>query len=101
MACKQPGMCRKDTDSGHANTTVLKRQIEALIIVLEAQDLPSKGKAGFSTTDAFKVPDKNDAASGSQYHEIATIPGYMCYRKKLSIVIPNSTTGDTPARKFG
>jgi len=100
VTCKQCGVRRKDTDGGHANTIVLKRQIKAPIIRQEVQDLPGMGKADFATTDAFKVPDENDAASGSQYHEIATIPGYMCYRKQWSVVIPNSTTGDTPARKF-
>jgi hypothetical protein len=43
--------------------------------------LPGKGKADLAATDALKIPDENDAASGSQYHKIATIARYMCYRK--------------------
>jgi hypothetical protein len=61
---------------------MLKRQIKTLISWQEAKNLPSSGKAGFSATNAFKVPNEKEAVSGSQDREIAPVPGYMCYPEK-------------------
>ena len=81
----------KYTDGSQANAPMLKRQIKTLISRQEAQDLPRIEEAGFATTDTFKVPDENNTVGGGQDYEIVTIPGYMCYRKKIShpIVVPN------------
>jgi hypothetical protein len=62
---------------------VLECYIETITSRQEAQNLPSvEEEAGFTTTDAFKVPDENNAVAACQDYEIATIPGDMRYRKK-------------------
>ena len=44
------------TDSGHADTPMLKGQIKAFSLLRKMQDKPGSLEAGFSTTDALKVP---------------------------------------------
>jgi len=56
---------------------MLKGQIKAFSLSRKMQKRPGSLEAGFSTTDAFKVPNEKDVASGRQDHEISTIPGYM------------------------
>jgi len=77
-------MYRENTDGGHTNAPVLKRHTKTLISRQEAQDQSSIEEAGFTMTDAFKVPDENNAVGSSRDYEIAAIPGHMCYRKNLS-----------------
>jgi hypothetical protein len=71
-----------NTDSGHTDTPMLKGQIKAFGLPRKMHDRPGSLEAGFSTTDAFKVPNEQDMAYSRQDHEIATISGYMGYFKK-------------------
>jgi len=61
---------------------MLECQIKTPISWQEAQNLPGIGKADFSATNAFKVPNEKKAISGRQDREIPAIPGYMCYPEK-------------------
>ena len=77
-------MCGK-TDRGYADPPMPKRQIKTSVSWQEAQNLPGIGKADFSATNTFKIPNEKEAVSGSQDREITTIFRYMCYQKeKLS-----------------
>ena len=64
---------------------MLERQIKTQHISRqEAQDLPCSEECNFATTDALKVPNEKDAASGSQDYEVAAVPGYVCCIKKTT-----------------
>src|SRR5487761_367993 len=71
----------KTTDCGNADTPVLKRQIKGQLSWKKVQDLARLDEAGFATTDAFKVPNENEAVTGSHDREISAIPGYMSYQR--------------------
>jgi hypothetical protein len=76
---KQCGDVHGKTDRGYAGSPMLKRQIKTSVSWQEAQNLPGIGKADFSATNTFKVPNEKEAVFGSQDREITTIFGYMCY----------------------
>jgi hypothetical protein len=56
---------------------MFKGQIKAVGLFSKTQDNPGSLEAGFSTTDALKVPKEKDIVWSRYDHEIATVSGYM------------------------